>query len=326
MPPLVPWLVLLPASASLLPTPQWMALSGTLKGVARGWFVRRAERKGIPWRDSARSYRARAGTLRRRYDEVRDPNVSYPAYYTLPFHGYDAGNLNWRAAFEMEASAFSMTSAYWDDVGYGDAAAYVRGNFTACAARLAPSARRVLDVGCGTGISTAHLAAAFPRAEAVVGVDLSPYFLAVARDTCERGFPSTQFVHANAEELPFADGAFDLVCASYLLHELPEAAARRVIAECRRLLDPDGGVLAIVDLDPGRLQARLVSPFRRWAFEATEPHIYDYYSRADVGQMLLRAGFSRAGSRPNDPLNTIWVGVADGDGGAPASTRARERT
>ena len=42
-----------------------------------------------------------------------------------------------------------------------------------------PSPAVVVDVGCSTGISTRWLAAQFPEAE-ITGLDLSPYFLAVA--------------------------------------------------------------------------------------------------------------------------------------------------
>lgn len=48
-----------------------------------------------------------------------------------------------------------------------------------------PSA--LLDVGCSAGMSTISLAQAFPRANKVVGLDLSPHFLALAKYRQERG-------------------------------------------------------------------------------------------------------------------------------------------
>ncbi|MFD8353262.1 methyltransferase domain-containing protein, partial [Streptomyces coelicoflavus] len=57
---------------------------------------------------------------------------------------------------------------------------------------------RVLDLGCGTGASTAALAAAFPAAE-IVGVDASAGMLERAR---AKRWPSrVRFVHAAAEDL-----------------------------------------------------------------------------------------------------------------------------
>lgn len=305
------FVLIITSSYGFMPTPQWLSLSRPMKGMARKWFIRRAERKGIPWTVSSDSYRLRSDKLQNFYDQVRDPTLEYPSYYKMPFHGYDKGNLNWKAAYEMEASAYSMSSGYWKELEYGEATQYVRGNFTECVLRFTSSPRRILDIGCATGISTSHLAATFPNAECVTGVDLSPHFLAVARDTCERGFPNTEFVHANGESLPFDDHTFDAVCISYVMHELPTEAARKILAECKRVLSKDGGGLFVVDLDPEKLRTRSVSSFRRWAFAVTEPHIEDYLSRPDPGRLMVREGFARVGSRPNDPLNTIWVGISD---------------
>lgn len=284
----------------------WTVLSTKMKGVARQWFIERAESKGIPWKDSYQSFHSRKEEYKALFEGVRNPEIMHPEYYCLPFHGYDEGNLNWKAAFEMEASSFSMTSAYWEDTDYGDASRYVRSNFTQCVSQMAPSPHQILDVGCATGISTAYLAAEFPTA-AIIGIDLSPYFLAVANDTC--GFSKIEFQHENAEMLPYEDDSFDLVCISYVMHELPEDAARKILAECSRILCKKKGVLAIVDLDPQKLQTRLVSPFRKWAFEATEPHIFNYNVRPNCGSLLVESGFPRVSLRPNDPLNTAWIGL-----------------
>ena len=235
------FVLIITPSYGFMPTPQWLSLSRPMKGMARKWFIRRAERKGIPWTISSNSYRARSDKLQDFYDQVRDPTLEYPSYYKMPFHGYGKGNLNWKAAYEMEASAYSMSSGYWKELEYGEAAQYVRGNFTECVLRFTSSPRRILDIGCATGISTSHLAATFPNAECVTGVDLSPHFLAVARDTCERGFPNTEFVHANGESLPFDDHTFDAVC----------------IFVCDARTSHGGG-----SKDTGRVQTRSLQ--RRW--------------------------------------------------------------
>ncbi|HEV7909431.1 MAG TPA: class I SAM-dependent methyltransferase [Pseudonocardiaceae bacterium] len=80
---------------------------------------------------------------------------------------------------------------------------------------------RVLDLGCGTGASTAALLAVAPRAE-VVAVDASAGMLARARS---KSWPeSVTFVHSRAEDLAEAgvDGSFDAVFAAYLVRNLPE--------------------------------------------------------------------------------------------------------
>ncbi|TDT27615.1 ubiquinone/menaquinone biosynthesis C-methylase UbiE [Streptomyces sp. BK208] len=88
---------------------------------------------------------------------------------------------------------------------------------------------RVLDLGCGTGASTAALAAAFPAAE-IVGVDASAGMLERAR---AKHWPErVRFVHATAEDLERteAHGSFDAVLAAYLFRNLtdPDSVLRTV--------------------------------------------------------------------------------------------------
>ena len=112
-------------------------------------------------------------------------------------------------------------------------------------------------------------------------------------------------MHGNAEHMPLADASFDLVTISYVLHEVPPETTRRILDECRRVLG-HMGTLAIVDLDPERLRDRLTNPFRKWAFEATEPHVWNYYDSSLV-DALCDAGFEYVVDTPNDPINRVWL-------------------
>ncbi|MFE2512333.1 class I SAM-dependent methyltransferase [Streptomyces naganishii] len=107
---------------------------------------------------------------------------------------------------------------------------------------------RVLDLGCGTGASTAALVSVLPKAR-VVGVDASPGMLERAR--AKRWPPGVSFVHATAEDLTTARdvpeeaaGPYDAVFAAYLVRNVtdPDAVLRAV----RPLLVP-GGRLAVHD-------------------------------------------------------------------------------
>ena len=70
-----------------------------------------------------------------------------------------------------------------------------------------------------------------------------------------------------------------------------------------------GGVLAIVDLDPEILkEGTILSQFRKWAFEVTELHIYNYYN-SDMSDNLLKNDFHDVIKVRNDPINSIWMGV-----------------
>jgi SAM-dependent methyltransferase len=93
----------------------------------------------------------------------------------------------------------------------------------------------VLDVGCGNGYVLSRYAREGAR---VCGVDLTDAAvrLSVARFRQER--LAGEFCVGNAEELPFADGAFDCVCSMGVLHHTPDT--RRAVGEVRRVLKPGG--------------------------------------------------------------------------------------
>ena len=104
---------------------------------------------------------------------------------------------------------------------------------------------RTLDVACGTGFLTRHL-----RGE-VTGLDSSARMLDVAR----RQAASARFIEGDALALPFEDGAFDRVFASYFYCHLEEEERERFLSEARRVA-PE---LVIVASRPGE-----GDPRERW--------------------------------------------------------------
>jgi ubiquinone/menaquinone biosynthesis C-methylase UbiE len=89
----------------------------------------------------------------------------------------------------------------------------------------------VLDLGCGTGTSLAHLGV-LPT-DKVVGVDVRAEALAVGR----RRFPERTFCCARGEALPMPDASFDRVVAKLAL---PYMDIPRVLVEVHRVLAPGG--------------------------------------------------------------------------------------
>lgn len=92
---------------------------------------------------------------------------------------------------------------------------------------------RVLDVGCGGGLLTNHLA----RADLEVhGLDASQESLDVAEQYDETR--RVRYLRGDALHLPYHDGSFDVVCAMDFLEHVEEPA--RVIREAARVLRPNG--------------------------------------------------------------------------------------
>jgi ubiquinone/menaquinone biosynthesis C-methylase UbiE len=77
--------------------------------------------------------------------------------------------------------------------------------------------RRVLDVGCGTGLFFRYVS---PEAANVVGIDLSKNLLAKARERAKM-LSNVDLVQADADHLPFEDDVFNAVFAFTVLQNMP---------------------------------------------------------------------------------------------------------
>jgi SAM-dependent methyltransferase len=141
-----------------------------------------------------------------------------------------------------------------EDLGYPDELANVPetavGSFAGVAnpwqlGRLAPG-ERVLDLGSGAGTDSLVAAQMVGEQGHVTGIDMTPEMLAKARAAAiEMGAANVEFVESEAEQLPFADGSFDVVISNGVIDLIPDKDA--VFAEIFRVLAP-GGRIQIADV------------------------------------------------------------------------------
>jgi len=98
---------------------------------------------------------------------------------------------------------------------------------------------RLIDVACGPGVVTAALA---PHAASVVAFDATDEMLQKAKTRCAKaGLSNVEFRNGDAENLPFADGAFDGAVTRAALHHF--ADPQRAINEMFRVLRPGGAAV-----------------------------------------------------------------------------------
>ncbi len=103
---------------------------------------------------------------------------------------------------------------------------YIRKEFRSC--------NSILDVGCGIGVVEEKL----PDFD-IVGIDLSESMLKEARKQSEK-----EFVHANAENLPFDDNSFDGIFYLTSLEFIPNYGT--AFEEAYRVLKDKGKILAMI--------------------------------------------------------------------------------
>ena len=263
-------------------------LANFAKHQARQMIIQRAEKMGVPWRQKAADLLH--SNLDAYFDQVNNPNLTYPPYYVTSFHAYEQGNLSWTAATEVEAAALSVHATIWPEAGVQGDARLRQSYHDLLRQHIQTPPRDIVDIGCSVGMSTFALQQVYPEAN-LTGVDLSPYFLAVAayRSQQSGSAPVPRWLHAAGENTGLPDAAFDLVSLFLICHELPQAATQQIFREARRLLRP-GGHLTIMDMNPGSEAYEKMPPYVFTLLKSTEPYLDEYFS-LDVSQALVEAGF-----------------------------------
>jgi len=139
-------------------------------------------------------------------------------------------------------------------------------------------ARRILDVGCGTGLLASRLRRELPRAH-VVGCDFSRGMLAHAA----RRERAPQLVQGTALALPFRDARFDAVVSTEAFHWFPDPV--QALRELRRVLVPGGRLLVSLVNPPAEWMSRAARATSLWLREP-----FDWPTRDRMRERVREAG------------------------------------
>ncbi|HTO98485.1 MAG TPA: class I SAM-dependent methyltransferase [Myxococcales bacterium] len=268
---------------------------------AEAGFYPRELIETLPWREYAQAVprllrdlpRTRARMGRGDYRELPEEAAGrYPGYYAQNFHYQTDGYLGHTSAALYDLQV---------ELLFGGTADAMRRRLIPPVVRLAraqgaSAARplRLLDVGCGTGHLLRMLGAALPTEAKLFGIDLSPHYIARAREVLPRDL-DVSLVCDNAEKLPFSDGSFDGVTSVFLLHEVPSEVRARILREMARVARP-GGLVAVADsiqlMDAPELEREIL------AFPARfhEPY-YTSYVKDDLARRVAEAGLKVTGTQ-----------------------------
>ncbi len=164
--------------------------------------------------------------------------------------------------------------------------------------------RTILDLGCGAGLLANALAL---NGHEVTGVDLSINSLREAelRDTTK----SVKYLYRSAEQLPFKEGTFDVVCAMDFLEHVP--SPENIIREASRVLKP-GGLFFFHTFNRNFLSWLIVIKGVEWFVPNTPKnmHLYSHFIKPkELQAFCAKSGLcveQIQGLRPDLARSAFW--------------------
>jgi ubiquinone/menaquinone biosynthesis C-methylase UbiE len=177
-------------------------------------------------------------------------------------------------------------------------------------------ARRVLDVGCGTGATTLAVARRLGVQAESTGVDISEPMIALARERAARERLNARFICADAQTHAFAAGSFDLIVSRFGVMFFEDAKA--AFANLRRAAKPNAQLALIA------WRSAADNPFMTAAERAAAPYLpaiparkpdepgqFGFADESRVRAILEAAGWADVDMQPLDIACTLPASELD---------------
>jgi ubiquinone/menaquinone biosynthesis C-methylase UbiE len=174
---------------------------------------------------------------------------------------------------------------------------------------------RILEIGFGTGHTLVKLARAVGPTGRVFGLDISENMVAITQQLVEKEHLSdrVEVQCGDAENLPFAPESMDAVLMIFTLELFDTPMIPRVLAQCKRILQPGGRIVVVAISKEGR-QGLVIR-----AFEWTHRH---FPNLMDCRPIFVRRAIENAGFEIEDAaVDHMWVPVEIIRARKPAATQ-----
>lgn len=153
----------------------------------------------------------------------------------------------------------------------------------------------VLDVACGTGIIARLAWPAIAPSGAIVGLDMNPKMLEVAREVTREEGSSIEWCEGDAVSMPFQDNRFDAVACQHGIQYFSNQLG--ALAEMRRVLKARGRIVAslwrAIEFNPGhKIVAEALERYVSQEAGATRRAPFKLSQREEIRNLFASAGFA----------------------------------
>lgn len=157
---------------------------------------------------------------------------------------------------------------------------------------------KILEVACNMGTTTIELVKKY-QLESIVSCDINPQVIASAKANAKKQQLEnhTNFIVADAMNLPFEDASFDIIINEAMLTMISDQNRKQIISEYYRVLKPGGFLLThdmLLRIEDDDLQKTIKNALSKAIYVHTSPLTYDgwkhFYATSNFKVVKTRSG------------------------------------